>query len=120
MKIKKIPNEILFYDKDNEQVAKLFIKHNTLFFEGFVGNAAGSFFKSAIKPLCEEYIKSKLNNEDKMTKISNKVMILNEHDDAIFYRTACDCTDKDCDTSLWLEYDKEFEHSGTEKVYNFH
>ena len=40
--------------------------------------------------------------------ISNKVMKLNEHNDAIFYRFACDCTDKDCDTSIWLEYDKEF------------
>jgi hypothetical protein len=39
----------------------------------------------------------------------NKIMKLSEYEDAIYYRAACACTDPQCDLSLELEIDKEFD-----------
>lgn len=37
----------------------------------------------------------------------NKIMKLNEFEDAIFYRAACGCTDSRCDLALELEIEKD-------------
>jgi len=41
-------------------------------------------------------------------KITSRVMRLEEFDDAIYYRVACQCGNQDCDLMLELDYDKEF------------
>jgi hypothetical protein len=43
-----------------------------------------------------------MNNE-----ISYRVMKTHEFKDSIFYRVACDCTDKNHDATIEFEYDKE-------------
>lgn len=40
--------------------------------------------------------------------ISNRVMKLSEFDDAVYYRLACGCDADFHDTTIELEYDKEF------------
>ena len=39
----------------------------------------------------------------------NKIMKLDEYEDAIFYRAACACTDSRCDLNLELELDEELD-----------
>ena len=41
--------------------------------------------------------------------INNRIMKLNEFEDAIYYRAACDCSSSECDLTLELELDKEFD-----------
>lgn len=36
-----------------------------------------------------------------------RVMKTNEFKDSIWYRVACDCSDKDCDLTVEFEYDKD-------------
>jgi hypothetical protein len=40
--------------------------------------------------------------------ITNNVMKIDEFPDAVYYRTACSCGDPECDMTLELEYDEEF------------
>ena len=40
--------------------------------------------------------------------IADNVMKIDEFPDAVYYRVACSCGDPDCDMTLELEYDEEF------------
>lgn len=52
-------------------------------------------------------IKTKEVKRKKMDKTSNRVMKLDEYDDAVFYRSSCSCGDPRCDVTLELEYNKD-------------
>lgn len=43
-----------------------------------------------------------------MKSISNNTMKTDEFKDAVYYRVACSCGDPDCDLTLELEHDEEF------------
>lgn len=44
---------------------------------------------------------------ERIKMLSYKIMKIEEFDDAVFYRIACECGSKEHDFDLWLEYDED-------------